>query len=142
MEIIGEGNQSEIKASYARVLEQLEQIQKRPPQLRDEVKKDILSVIENANITPFSMRDLAAKYLESSQPGFKVGFLFSVKKTEQEKEKRLQQFHEEVERQVKANLEWHVREILQRVPKAYSLTIPAEWLEKIDFFQIPISPEL
>lgn len=141
-EYIGEKDEAEIEAEYTLIQEQLEQLQNRTHQFRDRVIKELQSVIDNANITPFSMRDLATSYLESCEPGFKVGFLFSSKKTQQEKERRFHLFFQEVEKQVIANLEWHVRDLLQKIPKVYSIPIPSDLLHRIDGFQDPLNPEL
>ncbi len=140
--VIGEAKLDEVAASFDTLQKKLQTISKRPEMLRNEAMKELQSLVESANITPFSMREWAGKYLESIQQGFKVGFLFSAGKTKQEKEDRLAAFHKEVAEQVKANLEWHVRELLHRVSKTYQVPVSPELMEEMDHVHVPITTEL
>ncbi|MCA1321178.1 dynamin family protein [Bacillus tianshenii] len=80
------------------------------------VKEDFIKqnnqLLENANITPFEMRELAGRYLESMQKGFKVGLLFSSKKTLEEQQKRLEAFIEDLAKRVKTQIEKFVHELV------------------------------
>jgi GTPase Era involved in 16S rRNA processing len=55
---------------------------------------------------------LAEAFLESCQPEFKVGFLFSKQKTLEEKSARLDRFYQDLLDKTKSQLEWHLREYL------------------------------
>ncbi|MEW9669592.1 dynamin family protein [Ammoniphilus sp. 3BR4] len=140
--IIGEANAKEIEDSYRHLKEKLDLAVAAPKQLKNALMKELQGVIDNANITPYSMRELAGKYLESCQPGFKVGFLFTAGKTQQEKEARLSAFHQEVEQQAKANLQWHVKELLHRLPKEAKLAVPEELMHRMDSLEVTITPDL
>ena len=69
------------------------------------------NLLKNAYLMPFETRDLAEKYLASAQSDFKIGFLFSGKKTEEERSARLQAFSASVRKQVEAQLDWHLRQL-------------------------------
>ncbi|MEH7809905.1 dynamin family protein, partial [Bacillus safensis] len=79
-------------------------------QLEDEVSSEVENILKNANLTPFKMRELASDYIESKAPGFKVGLLFAKNKTEQEKEKRANEFLADVKARMKAEVDWHIAE--------------------------------
>ncbi|RXT13761.1 dynamin family protein [Ammoniphilus sp. CFH 90114] len=140
--IVGVANAKETEDSYQELKTKLDLTLSAPKELKNKLMKELQGVIDNANITPYSMRDLAAKYLESCQPGFKVGFLFTAGKTQQEKEARLTAFHQEVEEQTKANLQWHVKELLYRLPKEAGLSVPEDLMQRIDSLEVSITTEL
>ncbi|KAB7709238.1 hypothetical protein F9802_02185 [Bacillus aerolatus] len=75
-------------------------------QLEDSREK----VLQNAYLMPASTRELAKEYLEAVQPGFKVGMFFSKKKTEEERERRLERFLADVKEKTETQLEWHLRQ--------------------------------
>ncbi|MEI5907258.1 dynamin family protein [Bacillus spongiae] len=66
-------------------------------------------IIKNAYLMPFENRKLAEDYLASIQKDFKVGFLFSKGKTEEERARRLKAFHSAVQETVVSQLDWHLR---------------------------------
>ncbi|MGG1399436.1 dynamin family protein [Bacillus salipaludis] len=99
--------------------------------------EDLTEIIKNAYLMPFQTRSLAEAYLESSQSEFKVGFLFSKQKTQEERESRLERFYQDMLEKSKEQLEWHLREFLLKFLKEYEidqpdLTASAQSL-KIDF---------
>ncbi|WP_211346279.1 dynamin family protein, partial [Paenibacillus thermoaerophilus] len=81
--------------------------------LLEGVKRELAKLLDNANITPAGTRELAQAYLESRQPSFKAGWFASAAKTERERERRLTALHADFAEQVKAQLVWHVRELLR-----------------------------
>lgn len=74
---------------------------------------EIGRLVDQANITPAPVRDLAQLYLESERPGFKKGFFASKEKTAQEREQRKSTFLTAYREQVAANLDVHVRGLLR-----------------------------
>lgn len=60
---------------------------------------------------PAATRDLGKSFLESAQPDFKMGLLFAKKKTEAEREERLNVFLADLQEKVKTQLEWHLKEL-------------------------------
>ncbi|MEH7305062.1 dynamin family protein [Neobacillus drentensis] len=86
-----------------------------------EFDHQISQILKNAYLMPFQTRELAESYLESCQPEFKMGFLFSKQKTMDEKKLRLEHFHLDILDKTKTQLEWHVREYLLRTLKETGL---------------------
>lgn len=68
-------------------------------------------ILNNAYLMPFQTRELAENYLESMQPGFKVGLLFAKAKTEQERSTRLSLLYNDLKEKVQSQIEWHVKEL-------------------------------
>lgn len=71
--------------------------------------KGLDEICKNAYLMPSEVRELGKEYLECLQPDFKVGFLFSKGKTEQEKQRRTHAFLSKLQQTVKTQLELHVR---------------------------------
>lgn len=107
-----------------------------------EFDHQLAQILKNAYLMPFQTRELAESYLESCQPEFKIGFLFSKQKTLDEKKERLVRFHQDIVDKTKAQLEWHVREFLlltlketgldegelQGLAQSYSIEVPTSLL--------------
>lgn len=62
------------------------------------------SLIKNAYIMPFNLRELAKSYLETEQKNFKIGLFGSKSKTQKEREERLFSFYKELEKLVQIQL--------------------------------------
>ncbi|MFD2612098.1 dynamin family protein [Paenibacillus gansuensis] len=92
-------------------------LKERTAQAAGQWKARLTGLLDNANLTPAPMRDLAHSYLESRKPGFKTGLLFSAGKTAVEKERREEAFYADVMERVKANVDWHVRDWLRESSK-------------------------
>ncbi|MFS0656754.1 dynamin family protein [Bacillus sp. 179-C3.3 HS] len=109
-------------------------------QLEEQVTADVESILKNANLTPFKMRELASDYIESKAPGFKVGMLFSKQKTQQEKEKRASDFVTDVKARMKAEVDWHIADRLKKEVKDHQLG--EELLQTVMAFETPIQESL
>ncbi|WP_411347293.1 dynamin family protein [Paenibacillus sp. WLX2291] len=81
--------------------------------LKDKWAWEIGRLVEQANLTPSEVRDLAQLYLEGERPGFKKGLFASKDKTLQERQQRTEAFLEAFRKQVIANLDVHVRGLLR-----------------------------
>ncbi|MCX7571265.1 dynamin family protein [Tumebacillus sp. DT12] len=98
--------------------EKLDRYAAAPAELEQRMRKEIQSLLDNAKITPFQTTELAGAYLQSRKPGFKVGFLFgSTKKTEEERAARLAALAADLRDKVQANIDWHIRELLVKIPE-------------------------
>lgn len=86
-----------------------------------ELDTEIEKIMKNAYLMPFQTRELAQKYLESCQPEFKVGFLFTKQKTQEEKSARLDRLYQDLQDKTKSQLEWHLREYMLTVIKKNNL---------------------
>ena len=105
--------------------------------LEDEIER----LLDNAIITPYTTTRLAEAVIEAYQPGFKMGLLFAKKKTEAEKQQRLEALYSELVEKIKAQIEWHFKELfLQKIAEyklseqlkeqvqAWAAEIPINWL--------------
>ncbi|WP_064091400.1 dynamin family protein [Rossellomorea aquimaris] len=79
-------------------------------------------ILKNAYLMPFEIRDLAKEFLESRQSDFKVGFLFSKGKTEEEKSARLNRFMDELNNQIQSQIDWHLKTLGKSFLKQYNLS--------------------
>ena len=104
----------------------------------EDLRKNIL---ENASIMTFEMREALKSYAESKQPTFKVGFLGSKKKTEEERQRRLNEVISLLERIISTNITSHMKLLMKRMLKDVSL-LTDEKIHQIDDIQFSISPEL
>lgn len=98
-------------------------------------------LLENANITPFEMRELAGRFLESMQKGFKVGLLFSGKKTMEEQQIRLDTFVSDLEKRVKTQIEKFVHELVINFLKDNDL-YDASLFEEVQSITVQIDSQL
>ncbi|MBM7868268.1 hypothetical protein GTO89_15620 [Heliobacterium gestii] len=108
--------------TYGQVSRQMDELQRAPQLLQDELDQEIRRVVENARITPHTTSELARRYLESRSPGFKVGFLFSGEKTKKEIAARLEAVYADFRQHVSTQLEWHLRDVLSRVAERHGVT--------------------
>ncbi|MED2943552.1 dynamin family protein [Bacillus swezeyi] len=110
----GDSSLSEEAASLAEKVqsleEQLAESAEQQKRTGESFQKEVQTIIKNANLTPFDMRELAKSYLESSEKGFKKGLIFSKTKTLEEKEKRKEAFLADVQKRVQAEIDWHIIE--------------------------------
>ncbi|GLB57921.1 dynamin family protein [Cytobacillus sp. NCCP-133] len=103
--------------------------------------KKIDEILKNAYLMPFQTRDLAESYLESRKPEFKVGLFFSKQKTEQERQARFERFYQDFSEKVKAQLEWHIKELFLQELKQQEIHEP-ELLAQAQGFKMHFEPEL
>lgn len=96
-------------------------------------------ILKNAYLMPFELRELARLYLETVLTPFKVGFLFSKSKTEQEKKRREEAFLEKLREVVQAQCGVHVKDYLLRFAKESGL--PAHWEERIYSHSLKLTAE-
>lgn len=123
--------------------EQLAELRKAWEGFEARAKHELGRLLDQANVIPAPSRDIAHKYLESKRSGFRVGLLFSERKTASERERRLREWREEAERQADAQVRWHVADLLRRLAEEWSL--PQDVSEAaaavIDRVRFPITEE-
>lgn len=113
-----EGDVQEVEAQAAAKQQELTVLKGLPEALTAQLRKEVGTIIENANITPALTRDQAHAYLESRKPGFKVGFFSRAAQTALETEKRLTAFQTDLSEQVEAQLDWHLRDALKKAAQS------------------------
>ena len=84
-------------------------------QVKEQFTEALEEILKSAYLMPATTRDLGKAYLESTQSDFKMGMLFSKKKTETEKAERLRTFLADIQEKVKTQLEWHIKEMAVKV---------------------------
>ncbi|MGD6847546.1 dynamin family protein [Rossellomorea aquimaris] len=88
--------------------------------IKEHFEEERREILKNAYLMPFETRELAKDFLESKQSDFKVGFLFSKQKTEDEKTVRIQKFKDDINTRVESQLEWHLKTLGKHMLKEYS----------------------
>lgn len=89
------------------------------------------SILENASIMPYEMRDALKLFAESMQISFKVGFIGSKKKTEVERERRLEEAKLLLEKVIFTNITVHLKQLMKTMLKDVAL-LTDEQSEEID----------
>ena len=69
------------------------------------------NMVKDVTLFPYTTTELVRNWLESMDPSFKVGLLFTKKKTQEEQEARLKKLLEETQDKVKSQLEFHLHKL-------------------------------
>ncbi|PLS03553.1 dynamin family protein [Neobacillus cucumis] len=138
---LSEQQKQDLLSNYQRIVSNLNNVKEGLVEKEKEFDLEIAQIMKNAYLMPFQTRELAEKYLESCQQDFKVGFIFSKQKTEEERNKRLTSFHQDLIEKTRTQLEWHLREYLLSTLKLTELDQP-ELQGLAQSFSIPIPSEL
>ncbi len=117
----------------------LHSIQTYEQKLQEQFEHELGSLFKTAILFPFTTTDLARSWIESLQPGFKVGVLFSKKKTLEEQDQRLERLVKELQEKIKSQLIFHVITYFQRVDRSIlsNERVFEEALNKINFYVTP-----
>ncbi|WP_147802221.1 dynamin family protein [Alkalicoccus halolimnae] len=109
-------------------------------QLEDDYKSEMKRLYDNVHLFPAATTELVERYVESKQKQFKVGFVFSGKKTKEEQQKRLDQLTVEVNDNLKSQLIYFVEDYFRKVP-VHQLSNEQAFLEAMKNLNITITPE-
>jgi len=140
---IGSVDEAAAEKNHQTWQQEVYRLQKAPEIMREQVMKKLQAILASANLTPFQIRELAQAYMESCQPGFKVGFLFTAAaKTKQAQEDRLNAFRDALQEQVKAHLRWHILDLFSQTEKEYSLKLSDEFRKQLEDIEVEITPQL
>lgn len=140
----GEGEADEAEeVELQAAAEELQKLHEAWEQLTEGAKKELQRILDNANVIPAPSRDIAHQYLESRKPGFRVGLLFSERKTAAEQERRAAAWREEVAQQADAQIRWHVTGYGKQLLAAWRLSDEAaeEAAAVIDRIHLTIEEE-
>ncbi|WP_078428468.1 dynamin family protein [Alkalihalobacterium alkalinitrilicum] len=102
---------------------------------------DLGALFKNVILFPYTTTDLARNWIESIQPGFKVGFLFSKKKTQEEQDERLALLVRDLQDKVKTQLLFHVQAYFQKIDRT-KLTNVEEIESAINGLTFEVTAEL
>ncbi len=139
--LLEQKTEENVQEKYAVLERRLASLFEPADKLEDEGKQELQNILDNAPLIPFSTRELARLFLESRQPGFKVGFLFAGGKTKEEKAKRLKDLYVELSENASAHLEWHIKSLLRTLPEKYGYD-DSEYQKRVMEFAVPFSEEL
>ena len=131
-------NRDEIKNENTKVANRLSVLDFENWQAKFE--KNRKELVENANIMPYELRSALTNYIESVQPNFKVGLLFSGKKTEEERILRKKEVADRLSIVVASQITNHLKKLMKTSLKDAGLLTDEESLaidEKT--FSIPFS---
>lgn len=80
---------------------------------KSDFEKNRKELLENANIMPYELRNALTLYLEAMQPDFKVGMLFSAKKTEAERDARRREVEEKLGVVIPSQITVHLKRLMK-----------------------------
>ncbi|UOQ93503.1 dynamin family protein [Halobacillus shinanisalinarum] len=99
------------------------EIQKqRIPKAKSQFDERVLKFISNAYLMPSELREQARLYLEAMQPSFKVGMIMAKKRTEEERNIRLESFYSKLKETIEKNVTWPLRERMLRLMEEFEIT--------------------
>lgn len=110
-----------VKHRYDQLTQEWQQIKEKPERLDEKGKQRINETLSSAILMPYETREAGRYYVESIQPEFKVGLFGSRKKTEQERENRLNEFHKKTI-ETSAALDWQMKELLVKLADEFSIS--------------------
>ncbi|GAA0480549.1 dynamin family protein [Salinibacillus aidingensis] len=105
-----------------------------------QLKKTMDDIFKNAYLMPYENREKARLFLESMQPGFKIGLFMTKKKTAEERDKRQYSFYEALMEVTAVQLETHIRDMAVNLAKKYQVT-DEQILQDIQNFNLTYEPE-
>ncbi|SDY94484.1 Dynamin family protein [Evansella caseinilytica] len=105
---------AEFAAAHRQASEKMQQLRTYDDILRKNFHDEFNGLFANVTLFPYSTTELARKWIESLQPGFKAGLLFSRKKTAEEQDKRLENLVMELQDKVKTQLLFHLQSYFQQ----------------------------
>ena len=126
-------NNEEITADFEVVLQQLKLYSASNWQKNFDHSRDEL--LENAAIMPFELREKLKYYLESVQPDFKVGMLFSGKKTQAEKDQRKESLYSLYKEIAFSQISGHMRSLMKSSLKLVN-ALTDDFSHEIDDFDM------
>ncbi|UOF91074.1 dynamin family protein [Fodinisporobacter ferrooxydans] len=113
---------SEARERLQAVQTEVEHLQKLPQTAKQEVLQKIDTLLDNAPLTPYPTIEQIEAFLQSRQEKFRIGWLGSKAKTEQERMNRLQALQADVQQRMQAAIEWHLTQLLSHTLQDYHIT--------------------
>ncbi|MGM8366546.1 dynamin family protein [Virgibacillus sp. W0181] len=92
------------------VEQKLTELNALPQQMKESFMEQLNITLKNAYLMPADLRDKAEAFLLSQQKGFKLGLFSTKKKTEEEKQNRLNTFLNAVQKSIEASIQWKLRD--------------------------------
>ncbi|RUT36022.1 hypothetical protein EJP77_03220 [Paenibacillus zeisoli] len=120
-ELGGEEEAARVEEEIAALQRASEENETLPSRLQAELAAELDKLLGSAQLMTPPIREAAQLYLESRNPGFKMGFLFAAGKTEAEKQRRQDNLFQKLSEQVSAQVDWHVRDLLRKLGQSHHL---------------------
>lgn len=141
LEELSQTQRDKIFSSYEKLSQQKAELADEQQNLNIVFAKEVNKILDNAYLMPFEIRELAKNYLKACEPGFKVGLLFTGKKTQAERQIRLEAFYKAVCEKTQSQIQWHVRTFLFDYLKSKQIN-DKDLAAKIQNFIIEFSEDL
>lgn len=122
------------------IKEQMSELKGYERALEQDYDDQLKRLYDNVHLFPFTTTELLERYVESKQRTFKVGVLFSGKKTKEEQEKRLNQLTVELNDNLKSQLIYYVEDYFRKVP-VQKLSNQEEFLQAMKALDIAVSSD-
>ncbi|WP_282019777.1 dynamin family protein [Planomicrobium okeanokoites] len=107
---------------------------------KGDFEKNRKELLENANIMPYELRNSLTLYLEAMQPDFKVGMLFSGKKTEAERDARRNDVKEKLGTVIPSQITVHLKRLMKSALKDAAILTDRDSLAIDDMeLEVPFS---
>ncbi|WP_299093204.1 dynamin family protein [uncultured Metabacillus sp.] len=131
---------AECQAKKAQINQKLENEENKIKELTAEINDRVSTLLKSANIIPYETREKAASYIEAADPAFKVGFLFSKAKTEQERDKRKKELVDELRKNVETQITWHFTPLFKEYLKKIDIH-DESLLQEVQSFSIEVTEQ-
>ncbi|MFC4557256.1 dynamin family protein [Virgibacillus kekensis] len=92
------------------LIREMGQIRSKPEAFQNDFKNNLNTTLQNAYLMPADLREKAEEFLVSQQKDFKVGLFGSKRKTEEKRLSRLQNFLQELKKNMESAIEWKLRD--------------------------------
>src|SRR5690606_7346113 len=103
-----------VEQEQIQLQQQINHITDKSEQYPVSMRKEVEGLLDNANITPAPLRDLAQAYLETKKPGFRAGLFATKQKTASIQAEREQAFFDELLKLTEAGIHWHLNALFRR----------------------------
>lgn len=113
LEEAGGGEAGAVSRELAGYAEERQRLENLTEQSQIHLRSLLDGLLANSNLMPADVRDAAGAYIESTAPGFRRGLLFTAAKREKERSQRLAAWHALQAREISAQLEWHILQLLR-----------------------------
>src|SRR5690625_2206380 len=102
----------------------LNELKQLPEKFKQDFQNDLGQTLKNAYLMPASLREDARLSLEAQQKGFKIGWIGSKKKTDEERIRRLNRFLQPLQKNIEATIQWNFRDKVIALLNQYQLSDP------------------
>ncbi|WP_174613484.1 dynamin family protein [Virgibacillus ihumii] len=120
-ENLSEDGEMDAGSRLEAVKERIESIKHYPQKVEEAFLAELNKTLKNAYLMPAVLRDKAQVYLESQQQDFKAGIFSSKKKTQEEREKRLDDFYQSLKETMETSIQWKLRDKFSELLKEFHI---------------------